>query len=279
MTATMTATMLADGLGFPEGPVVMPDGQIVFCDGNTGEMLAWDGTAISTFAVTGGSPWGAVLGTDGAVYVCQGGNVPGSGDLSAVPGLQRIDPDGTVALPYVELAGLPLGGPNDLAWGPDGRLWFTDSEDHRLFVLAADGTGELIADLPGVYPNGIGFDPEGLLYWSESRTQRIGRLVDGQVETFCQLPEDHVPDGMAFSADGRLFVCNTTAGGLSVIAPSGEVVEELDISEHVTNCIFDGSTLYLTATKVSDIEASQRTGSLWKVETDASAGLLHTGQL
>jgi hypothetical protein len=36
-----------------------------------------------------------------------------------------------------------------------------------------------------------------------------------------------------------------------------------------TNRIFDGSNLYVTAAKVPDIEASQRTGTLWRVETDA----------
>ena len=52
--------LLASNLGFPEGPVVMPDKSIVLCDGNIGELLRWDGSAMSTFAVTGGSPWGAV---------------------------------------------------------------------------------------------------------------------------------------------------------------------------------------------------------------------------
>ena len=58
-------TRLAADLGFPEGPVVMPDGAIVFCDGNTGELLQWHENALGTYAVTGGSPWGAILGTDG----------------------------------------------------------------------------------------------------------------------------------------------------------------------------------------------------------------------
>ena len=79
-------TLLASKLGFPEGPVVMPDGAIVLCDGNTGELLRWKDGAMGTFADTGGSPWGAVLGSDGAIYVTQGGNVPGSGDQSAVAG-------------------------------------------------------------------------------------------------------------------------------------------------------------------------------------------------
>src|SRR6185312_6664430 len=89
------ATLLASDLGFPEGPVVMPNGEIVFCDGNTGELRRWkDGT----------------LGTDGAIYVTQGGNVPGSGDLSAVCGIQRVDADGSVELLASNIGGHELAG-------------------------------------------------------------------------------------------------------------------------------------------------------------------------
>ena len=123
----MEGTLLASNLGFPEGPVVMPDGSIVLCDGNTGELLQWKDGALGTYADTGGSPWGAMLGTDGAVYVTQGGNVPGSGDTSAIPGIQRVNADGSVELLSSEIGGHTLAGPNDLAFGPDGRLWFTDS--------------------------------------------------------------------------------------------------------------------------------------------------------
>ena len=88
--------------------------------------------------------------------------------------------------------------------------------------------------------------------------------------TFCQLSDGHVPDGMAFAADGRLFVCTTISGGLTVLSPEGEVLEEIALGQHATNCIFDGSTLYVTATAVSDIHADQRTGTFWSVETDAT---------
>src|SRR5919201_5472155 len=123
----MDAHLIASDLGFPEGPVVMPDGRIVFCDGNVGELLVYADGAVETFATTGGSPWGAVLGSDGAVYVTQGGNVPGSGDTSAISGIQRVNPDGSVELLRSEVADKTLIGPNDLAFGPDGRLYFTDS--------------------------------------------------------------------------------------------------------------------------------------------------------
>jgi gluconolactonase len=280
----LQSTLLASGLGFPEGPVILSDGRIVLCDGNTGELLAYDSGTISSYAGTGGSPWGTVLGSDGAIYVTQGGNVPGSGDVSAVSGIQRVSPDGTVELLFSEVAGYQLYGPNDLAFGPDGRLYFTESGSEqdfrfdvrssgRLFAAGRSGAGEMLLELPGVYPNGIAFDAEQRLYWTESMAHRVRRLEYGQAVTFCQLSDDHVPDGMAFAADGRLFVATTISQGVTVISPEGQVLEEIRLGEHATNCAFDGPVLYVTATAVPDIEASQRTGTFWRVDTDAAGGL------
>lgn len=286
----MKTMLLASGLGFPEGPVIMSDGRIVLCDGNTGELLVYADGNISAYARAGGSPWGAVLGSDGAVYVTQGGNVPGSGDTSAVSGIQRVHPDGTVELLFSEAAGYPLYGPNDLAFGPDGRLWFTESGSEqdfrfdvrspgRLFAVGPSGAGEMLLELPGVYPNGIAFDAQQRLYWTESGAHRVQRLEDGKPVTFCQLPDSHVPDGMAFAADGRLFVANTTFQGITVVSPDGGVADEIHLGEHATNCAFDGSDLYVTATREADIEASQRTGTLWLVETDTTGLDLIPGRL
>ncbi|MDX6486571.1 MAG: gluconolactonase [Gaiellaceae bacterium] len=279
----MEGRLLASDLGFPEGPVVMPDGRLVFCDGNVGELLTYADGTVGTFAKVGGSPWGAVLGSDGAIYVTQGGNVPGSGDTSAISGIQRVNGDGSVELLHSQVDGHTLYGPNDLAFGPDGRLWFTDSgseEDYRFDtrspgrLFAVDGKGgEQILELPDVYPNGIAFDAQGRLYWTESMAHRVCRLEDGKSSVFCQLSDGHVPDGMAFAADGRAFVCTAISGGVTVVSADGEVLDEIDLGEHATNCIFDGPTLYVTATHVAEIEASQRTGTLWSVDTDATGGL------
>lgn len=286
----MKATLLAAGLGFPEGPAVMPDGRIVFCDGNVGELLAYHDGTVATCARTGGSPWGTVLGMDGAIYVTQGGNVPGSGDTSAVSGIQRVRTDGTVELLCSEVAGNKLYGPNDLAFGPDGRLYFTDSgseEDFRfdvrspgrLFAIDGRHDGEMLLERPRVYPNGIAFDMARRLYWTESMAHRVCRLENGKPTTFSQLSDGHVPDGMAFAADGRLFVCTTISESVTVLSPNGEVLEEIQIGQHPTNCIFDGSALYVTATHTADIEASQRTGTFWHVETDATGLDLIPGKL
>jgi gluconolactonase len=276
-------TLLASGLGFPEGPVVMRDNKIVLCDGNTGELVVYADGNVSAYARTGGSPWGAVLGGDDAIYVTQGGNVPGSGDTSAVSGIQRVLPDGTAELLFSEVAGYQLYGPNDLAFGPDGRLWFTESGSEydlrfdvrapgRLYAAGPSGagSGEMVLELPGVYPNGIAFDAQQRLYWTESATRRVRRLEESKPVTFCQLPDSHVPDGMAFAADGRLFVATTVSEGVTVISPEGEVLDEIHLGEHATNCAFAGADLFVTATRGGDIEASQRTGTFWRVETDAT---------
>lgn len=279
----MDATLLASDLGFPEGPVLMPDGSIVLCDCNTGELLRWSHGAMDAFASTGGSPWGAVLGSDGAIYVAQGGNVPGSGDLGAVPGIQRVRPDGSVELLVSSIGGHSLAGPNDLAFGPDGRLWFTDSgtekddrcpvrQPGRLYVLGASG-GEMVIERRQVYPNGIAFDAQARLYWTESMGHRVCRLEDGETATFTQLSPDHVPDGMAFAADGRAFVCTTISGGLTVLSPEGEVLEEITLNECATNCVFDGPALYVTATKVTELGFGETTGTFWRVDTDATGGV------
>lgn len=286
----MNSILLASGLGFPEGPVVIGNDRIVFCDSNTGELLVYADGRVSVYARTGGSPWGAVLGGDGAIYVTQGGNVPGSGDNSALPGIQRVLPDGTAELLFAEAAGFPLYGPNDLAFGPDGRLWFTESGSEqdfrfevrspgRLFAAGPSGGGEMLLELPGVYPNGIAFDAQRRLYWTESAAHRIRRLEDGKPVTFCQLPDSHVPDGMAFAADGRLFVATTTTEGVTVISPEGAVLGEIYLGEHATNCAFGGQDLFVTATREADIEASQRTGTFWRVETDATGLELIPGRL
>jgi gluconolactonase len=283
-------TLLASGLGFPEGPLVIGPGQIVFCDGNTGELLVYADERVSAYTATGGSPWGTALGRDGAIYVTQGGNVPGSDDTSAVSGIQRVLPDRTVELLFSEVAGYRLYGPNDLAFGPDGRLWFTESGSEqdfrfdvrspgRLFAVGPAGAGDMLLELPGVYPNGIAFDARQQLYWTESMAHRVQRLEDGEPVTFCQLPDSHVPDGMAFAADGRLFVATTVSQGVTVISPDGAILDEIHLGEHATNCAFDGSDLYVTATREPDIEASQRTGTFWRVETDTTGLDLIPGRL
>ena len=66
--------ILAEGLRFPEGPVVMPDGSIVLVEIAAGTLtrVAPDGTK-STVATPGGGPNGIALGPDGKIFCCNNG--------------------------------------------------------------------------------------------------------------------------------------------------------------------------------------------------------------
>jgi len=66
--------VLATGLEFPEGPVVMPDGSVVLVE-IRGRRLTrvWPDGRKETVAQIPGGPNGAALGPDGKMYVCNNG--------------------------------------------------------------------------------------------------------------------------------------------------------------------------------------------------------------
>jgi gluconolactonase len=134
-----------------------------------------------------------------------------------------------------------------------------------------------VVERPSAYPNGIAFDREGRLHWSESARHNVCRLGPNGVETFCQFDSTHIPDGMAFAQDGRLFVCTTISGGLSVASEHGEHLDDIVISEQATNCAFVGTSLYVTATRTAEIRAEERTGTLWRVDVGVSGAPLFPG--
>ena len=66
--------ILATGLGFPEGPVAMPDGSVILTEirNNRCSRVTPDGK-VSLFSATGGGPNGLAVGPDGALYLCNNG--------------------------------------------------------------------------------------------------------------------------------------------------------------------------------------------------------------
>ncbi|MET0144934.1 MAG: SMP-30/gluconolactonase/LRE family protein [Ilumatobacteraceae bacterium] len=257
-------TVVASGLEFPEGPVWV-DGVLYVTEIAGGAISRWtEAGGVERVAATGGGPNGAALGADGALYVTQNGGM--FSDVSTTAGIQRVTLDGAVDMVVTEVAGILLEGPNDLAFGDDGRLWFTDpcgasdpalnDRPGRLFVVdLVSGDGELVHDVGPVFPNGIGFDADGVLLWTESWPRRLVRQVDGRPTTVVELPERNFPDGFAVGADGRLYVASTYGHCITVI-DGNEVVERLQLGDGMpTNCCFGGTDLYVT---------ESRHGTIWR---------------
>ena len=68
--------VVAEGLQFPEGPVALADGSVLFVELARGTLSrAWGEGRVEVVADLGGSPNGAAIGPDGRVYVCNNGGV------------------------------------------------------------------------------------------------------------------------------------------------------------------------------------------------------------
>src|SRR5258707_14899058 len=77
--------VLATGLEFPEGPVVMPDGSVVLVEirGKRLTRVYPDGRKEVVAEIPGG-PNGAALGPDGKIYICNNGGfswIPSRGTM------------------------------------------------------------------------------------------------------------------------------------------------------------------------------------------------------
>lgn len=201
---------IASGLGFPEGPIAMPDGSVILVEIFTGELtrITADGKK-ECVAKTGGGPNGAALGPDGRIYICNNGGVdatlfqestgkPAEGVTSPKPkprstawppidpgggSLQAVNVEtGTCETLYTECAGWPLNACNDLVFDAAGGFYFTDfsKRSKRLSIPGAvyyaqpDGTSihEVLAPIDR--PNGVGLSPdEKTLYIAQTDAGRL----------------------------------------------------------------------------------------------------------
>jgi gluconolactonase len=280
---TVDVTELTTGLLFPEGPVVLPDGDLLVCElkGKRVSRVPKGGGERTTIADCGGSPNGAALGPDGAIYVCNSGgwrwteigtvNLPGDhhgtqGEDYIGGRIQRVDlATGTVADLYTECDGNPLKAPNDLVFDATGGFWFTDHGHMRardrdrgfLFYAQADGSSitEVVAGLDA--PNGVGLSPDGnTVFVAETHTGRVmawdlagpGQLANPSPLFGNGGRQIHggaaLFDSLAVDGEGNVCVATLGNGGITVVAPDGSSSEHVPLPDPLTtNICFGGPDL------------------------------------
>jgi sugar lactone lactonase YvrE len=64
-----------EGLGFPEGPVVLPDGSVAFVDLLHQNVRRYKDDAVEIIAQFEGAPNGMRIGPDGELYIANNGGV------------------------------------------------------------------------------------------------------------------------------------------------------------------------------------------------------------
>lgn len=273
--------LFADGLAFPEGPTLLPDGSLLIVEFRGGRVsrVHSDGS-ISPVADVGGFPSGTAIGPDGAVYVTNAG-------LGVRPGrIQRVDlRDGAFATVYESCGGVELISPNDLVFDETGTMWFTD---HRLgTIFAADPAGGSIRlaidGLTG--PNGIGISPDGEhLYWADTITRQVLRRrivgpgtleevgavtvhsmfggMDPDWDTLVAgMPGAQQLDSLAIQANGDVCVGTVTDPAITVVPVDGGPMVRMLLPDEFadpmpTNLCFGGDdlrTAYVTLSETGRV--------------------------
>lgn len=288
---------LVDDHGWTEGPLWVSDGGfLLFSDVVKNRIYQWkEGQGERVFlepsGYTGSVPFtGPEPGSNGLALDSEGRLVFAQhGDRR----ISRRERDGRV-VPLVErYRGKRLNSPNDLVFGPNGDLYFTDppfglpktfsdtAKDlsyQGVYRLAPDGTLTLLTSELGA-PNGIAFAPDGrTLYVSNADRARLvwmafpvrddGTLGSGRVlydGTTALAGRPGTADGMKVDGEGNIF--GAGPGGVYVFAPDGGLLGWFDFGGNVGNVAWgeNGRTLFIAANAtVYRVKLSTR-GAGWPV--------------
>ena len=102
---------------------MLPDGRVVFVESYRSQLSVVEpGWGRAGYAYTAGAPNSCVLGSDGAIYVCQNGGTVGPWRAAEMTkaSIQRFDHEGAAAeIIITEIEGIALNGPNDLVFGAE----------------------------------------------------------------------------------------------------------------------------------------------------------------
>jgi gluconolactonase len=286
-------TVLAEGLGHPEGPYPLPDGRVVFANSYKSEIGVWDPKkkGFGTYAFTGGAPNACMLGSDGKVYYTGGINVGSWLPEQKRPAcIARATPEGKIEIVATEADGVKFDGPNDLSFGPDGKLYFTDSGDWdaekkphkgRIIVIEKDGKAHILDELDHTYPNGIVVEPDGSVVWVESYTLKmIRRRSNGKKELLHTFKEKHIPDGFKIDSSGNFWVTTVTSNGIDVVGKDGKAIDFLETGGVPLNCVFGGTSLYVADFGTFDTTGPiPMNGRLVKYDVGVAGMKLFTGAI
>lgn len=280
-----------EDLGFPEAPVILPDGGFLVVEMMPEKgcitKISADGKSKAIIARTG-RPNGLALDREGRVWIAE----------TAQRALLKMDLNGECQVVARECSGEPFLFLNDLAISPSGDIFLTDSGilmetiapggelnpdyrnltyDGRVFKIDTETAEVACIDRGLMFTNGLAFGPDGNLYVNETLTGNIYRYackggeVTGERELFGNVIEDFNPaelkgpDGMKFGADGNLYVCVFGQGDVTVLDRHGAVVNRIKTEGLLpSNLAFgaDGER----AIYVTEVE----TGTLQKLDVDTS---------
>jgi len=247
--------------------VLGPDGALWFVEqGANGLGRITPGGAVTTFSLSGlganNGPTGiAALG--GRVYFTEAG----TGRIGAISPLAT-----NVAASLTQSAVVPSGagaGLRDITAGPDGSLWFTETNSSRVAAITPDllTVTEFSAGItPGSQPFGIATGLDGAVWFTEFSANKIGRITTGGAVTeFGGLSASASPAEIAAGSDGALWFTEGGTAKIGRVTTAGAVTEPAFLgSSSIPTAIASGpdGALWITDSGVSKVERLTTAGAL-----------------
>lgn len=224
-------------------------------------------------------PVGVAVGSDGSVFVVDRYNAT----------VRRISPDGVVTT----IAGRPgvtgatdasasaarFNGPRRIAVSAHGTAYVSDSENHAIRRISADGavTTLLAGSFERIDPAGLFVDREGDVLFADAwnhvlrRIDRDGRMSiiagivgsSGSTDGPAATARFNAPEGVAADADGNIYVSDT--GNHTIRRIANGIVTTIAGRAGLSGAV-DGTSMTARLNRPSGIACDAR-GNLWIADT------------
>ncbi len=244
---------MGGGYRFADGPVWTPDRRLLFAEVPSNTIYVWNpGQKIEALRGDSNGAQAITFDSQGRMYICE----------SKGKRLVRVDKKGAMEVLAEKWEGKKLNGPNDVVVRKDGNVYFTDSvfgsayekrdlEFNGVFRITPKGELQAIAKWKG-RPNGIAISPNGNRLYVANSDERT--VVEFDLDKAGAAANERVlakgihgvPGGIRCDTKGNLYVA---AAGISIHAPDGKLIREVELSEGPSNLAFgenDLQSLFVT---------------------------------
>jgi streptogramin lyase/Ca2+-binding RTX toxin-like protein len=121
-------------------------------------------------------------------------------------------------------------GVSGITFGPDGNIWFTESDVDRVGTINPTLTTitEFIAGITaGAAPEGIVSGPDGALWFTETLANKIGRITTAGMVTneFAVPGQSSNPSSIATGTDGALWFTEFGSDQIGRVTTAGAITE------------------------------------------------------